>query len=351
MDSEERAPAPDLTRLSGLEADPKRYHIFKALRLLEATFADRPRLGRSRRPSQDAVRLAQNPELAFPPSTVDAFFLPRDGAPAVLRQHVFGVWGPHGSMPLHLTEYARDRLRNWRDPTLVAFANVFHHRMASLFYRAWASAEPAPSYDRPADDPFAEKVAAVIGRKGAAFKGRDALPDVAKLNFSGRFAQDARNEEGLLAIIAHFFNAPVSIESFVGSWLELAPEDRFALPAGRPRARLGESITLGARVWSRQAKFRIRIGPIPLEAYRRLLPGGASLERLTAIVRNYIGDELDWEVDLVLAAAEVPEFRLGEQGQLGWTTWMGRRDETRDADDLVLMPRVEGQTAREPEPA
>ncbi|GMG81607.1 type VI secretion system baseplate subunit TssG [Paralimibaculum aggregatum] len=340
MASEERRAPLDLTRLDALAKEPEVYHFFQAIRLIEAAHLDKPRLGRSRRPEQDPVRLGQDPELAFPPSTVRSFVRGKDGAPDRLIAHVLGLWGPHGPLPLHLTEYAHNRKYNHRDHTLVAFANMFHHRMISLFYRAWASAEPAPNFDRHDDDPFAAKVAAVAGIKGAALADRDALPDVAKYNFSGRFSHGPRNEEGLLAIISHFFGAKVSIESFVGSYLYLDKVDLFAMGGRRPKGRLGRSITVGERVWSRQAKFRVRIGPLSLRGYRRLLPGGESLRRLVSIVRNYHGDQLDWEVSLVLKADEVPRAILGQQGELGWTTWLGERKSDTDAEDMMLAPQL-----------
>ncbi|MEM9145009.1 MAG: type VI secretion system baseplate subunit TssG [Pseudomonadota bacterium] len=343
MASKERKAAPDLRGLEALAADPTRFHIFKAMRIIEAAYADNPRVGRSRRPSQDAVRLKQEPELAFPPSTVLDFKMPNEeeGEPAALVNRFFGIWGPMGPMPLHLTEYARDRLRNSRDPTFVAFADVFHHRLLSLFYRAWAQAEPAPSFDRPDDDPFANKVAAVAGIFGDGLVRRDAMPDTAKLRYSGRLSHGTRNEEGLLAIVAGFFRTTVCIESFVGSWLMLDERELFRMPGGRPTEGLGRSITVGERVWSRQSKFRFRIGPLSLAAYERLLPGGDSLGRLTSIVRNYAGDGLDWDVDLVLRADEVPRPRLGRQGELGWTIWIGQRPPGKDADDLVVAPQFD----------
>ena len=72
--------------------------------------------------------------------------------------------------------------------------------------------------------------------------------------------------------------------------------------------------------------------------FRRMLPGGESLRRLVAMVRSYLGDELDWDVNLVLKRDEVPAVKLGEQGLLGWTTWLGERPEGADADDLILNP-------------
>ncbi len=48
---------------------------------------------------------------------------------------------------------------------------------------------------------------------------------------------------------------------------------------------------------------------------------------------------LDWDVNLVLKAAEVPRTALGAAAALGHTTWVGsRRDTARDADDLYLTP-------------
>ena len=61
MDPEKRAAGADLSRLAALERSPGSHHIFQALRLIEAAHPDRPRLGRSRRPAEDPVRLGQAP--------------------------------------------------------------------------------------------------------------------------------------------------------------------------------------------------------------------------------------------------------------------------------------------------
>ncbi|MEM1383693.1 MAG: type VI secretion system baseplate subunit TssG [Pseudomonadota bacterium] len=327
---------PDLTRLAALRADPAAHHIFHALRLLEGVFDKHPRLGTSRRPSQDPVRLGQEADMAFPPSTISGFTPPDGDGPGRLSNRFFGLFGPNGPLPLHLTEYARDRERNASDPTLTAFADVFHHRMLCLLYRAWASGEPAPSFDRPGDDPFAQKVAAISGHIGEAMKDRDAMPDLGKRHFAGLLAQGPKNAEGLRAILSGFFRAPVQIEGFVGSWLHLEPHDRGKLGS----AQLGVSASLGGRVWSRQAKFRIRVGPLGLAGYQRLLPGGQGLKRLAAIVRNYVGDTLDWDLNLVLRAPAVPQTRLGQSGALGLTTWIGQRPEGVDATELCLAAPV-----------
>lgn len=346
METADRSGPNDLTHLERLAADPERHDLYHALRVIEAAFADAPRLGESRRPREDMVRLGQEAELAFPTSTIAAFKPSRAGKPARLVNRFFGLFGPQGPMPLHITEFVRDRLRNHRDPTLVAFADTLTHRMMGLLFRAWSTGQPAPSFDR-ADDPIARKVAALSGLHGEHLQDRDAMPDLAKLHFTGHVAQGSKNPEGLVAILSGFFQVPVQIEEFIGSWLQLEPDDRWQL--GAPAA-LGQSTSIGDQVYSRAAKFRIVIGPLRMVDYERLLPGGDSLVRLKSILRGYVGDSLDWDVNLILAGQDVPRASLGGTTRLGHTSWLQPRktDDTDrpDAADLFLHPDTTQQSAR-----
>ncbi len=336
METGSRARPNDLKHFARLAEAPQEHHVFQALRVIEAAHPDAPRLGESRRPREDAVRLGQEAELAFPPSTIAEFTPPKGGRPGRLINRFFGLFGPQGPLPLHLTEYARDRLRNHRDPTLVAFANMLTHRLMGLLYRAWSTGQPSPSFDRD-DDPVERKVAALSGYHGAHLRNRDAMPDLAKRHFTGHLSLGPKNPEGLISILSAFFSVPVHVQQFVGSWLELEPDDCWKLGA---RAGLGQATSIGQRVWTRGAKFRLRVGPLSLDEYERLLPGGASLARLRAIVRNYVGDALDWDINLVLAGDDVPRASLGGTTRLGHTSWIGSKteDARADAEDLFLYP-------------
>lgn len=348
METGKRARPDDLTLLAQLARSPQTHHIFHALRLIDAAHPDKPRLGTSRRPSQDPVRLGQEAELAFPPSTIAKYIPPKDGKPAKLINRAFGLFGSNGPLPLHLTEYARDRVRNHRDTTFIAFADMLTHRVMTLFYRAWRTGQPAPSFDRPETDQFERKVGAIAGLDGAAMRNRDAMPDLAKRYFAGHLATGNKTAEGLMSMLSAFFDVPVRMQEFVGSWLDLEPDDRWRL--GGP-ARLGMTTSIGTRVWSRGAKFRIEVGPLDLVDYQRFLPGQGRLEQLEAIVRNHVGDRLDWDVNVVLKGSEVPRSALGASAALGHTSWVGiRRNRGTDATDLMLMPpSVRRQAALRPQ--
>ena len=337
-----KGPGPnDLSFFDRLVEAPEEHHVFQALRVLEAHYSDAPRLGESRRPRQDPLRLGQEAELAFPPSTIAGFTPATKEGPARLTNRFFGLFGPQGPLPLHLTEYARDRKRNHRDPTMVGFADMLTHRMMSLLYRAWTEGAPAVSFDRD-EDPLADRVAALAGYHGKGLQDRDEMPDLAKLHFTGILGQGTKTSAGLVAMLSDFFEVPVHLEEFVGSWLQLEPDDRWQM--GRGQGGLGQSTSLGEKVWSRSAKFRLRIGPLNLEDYERLLPGGAALDRLRSIVRSYVGDFLDWDVNLVLAGDAVPRSSLGGATRLGHTSWIRSRPDPDknqpDVDDLFLYPGI-----------
>ena len=85
--------------------------------------------------------------MVFAPAALAAVEQAPDRPPRLLVRF-FGLFGPDGPLPLHLTEYARDRMRNWRDATFQRFADVFHHRALSLFWRAYADSRPTISFDR-----------------------------------------------------------------------------------------------------------------------------------------------------------------------------------------------------------
>jgi type VI secretion system protein ImpH len=311
--------------------------FFQILRLLENAHPDKPRIGASLRPRDDAVRFGQDPSLAFEPTAVRGYTPASSEQRARLAVNFIGLLGPNGPLPLHLTEYARDRARNNGDRTLAAFLDVFHHRIVSLFYRARASAEPALSLDRPELDRFGDYVGSLFGIGSAALQGRDEIGDFAKLHFAGLMANQRRPAAGLVTILRAYFKLPVGIEQFVGHWMKIPLDGQTRIGMQDRGNRLGTSAVLGRTVWDCQHKFRLVIGPLDYDDYQRMLPGGDSMSRLLAWVRNYAGMVLDWDVRLILKQEQVPRLALGAR-RLGWTTFVSSVPAGRDSDQLLINP-------------
>lgn len=312
--------------------------FFQVMRLIEVMRPDLPRIGASLRPRDDAVRFGQDPSLSFEPTSLRYYKPATATTRARLAVNFFGLFGANGVLPLHLTEFARQRARNAADQTMTAFLDVFHHRMLSLFYRARATAEPAISLDRPSTDRFATYVGSVFGIGTPALRERDAISDFAKLHFAGLLANRNRPVSGLISILRAYFKLPIQVEQFVGHWMAL-PEDIQTRIGGRDRGnRLGESAVLGRKVWDCQHKFRVVIGPVDYADYCRMLPNGESMQRLCAWVRNYAGLVLDWDVQLILKKEQVPALKLGCGLQLGWTTYLTSHSAVRDPNRLIFKP-------------
>ena len=344
MAGQDRTSSTALAWLQQIEAEPYRFGFYSVLRRLEAMHPDRPRLGESLRPFDDPVRLGQDPSLAFAPSSLSKLEWGEAGAAPRLLVFFLGLFGPNGPLPIHLTEFARQRQRSANDPTFARFADMFHHRMLSLFYRAWAVREPVVQADRPGEDRFADYVGSLCGYGMDSLLGRDTVTDSAKRFFAGRFALHTKNAEGLERILRGFFQVPARIEEFVGEWLYL-PEDalwRLGQPGppgpGGRLGQLGQSTTIGARVFQCQQKFRVVIGPMPYRIYERFLPGAEALQRLVDLVRNYLGEELLWDVNLILEKDEVPRIQLGKAGRLGWTSWVANEPLEKDDDSARFTP-------------
>ena len=88
---------------------PWEFDLFQAMRLVEAAYPGGSRIGEARRPVDEPVRFAQEASLAFAPSAVAAFEPATAKAAPRLVQRVFGLLGPNGALPTHLTDWARDR--------------------------------------------------------------------------------------------------------------------------------------------------------------------------------------------------------------------------------------------------
>jgi type VI secretion system protein ImpH len=306
-----------VTFVDEMQREPWRFDFFTVMRLLERSHPDRPRIGDSSARREEYAELGQDPYIEFPPSTLSRVVA--DGARLKVFVKFLGLLGPQGALPLTSTEESL----GWflmRDEAFPRFLDLFNHRFLQLFFRAWADSRPIAQHDRPRDDRFIAYIGSMIGVGTRPHRDIDAVPDPAKLAFAGLIAPQAKSASRLKGLISGLFNVRVEIEEFVGTWLVLDPSERSNL--GQERCGLGTSMTVGAGIFSVQDKIRIRIYTRDMAQYQRFLPTGDLCEPLADAVFFYIGDQLDWEVELALPVGAAEATRLGSFGQIGWTSWM-----------------------------
>ena len=320
-----------------VENAPFRHDLFQLLRRLDAQAGEPYPLGRAPLPRFEPLRLGQAPSLAFAPATVARAAIRPGSARPDIDIYSFGLFGPNGPLPRHLTEYAHQRLAHHGDRSMVDFLNLFHHRLILLFYRAWAEAQPTVSLDRGDRRRFNHYLACLTGvGQPAQTQTRGAVHEHARYALAGHLTRQTRDAEGVEKSLAWYFQVPVRLRQNVPQWLPIARRDRVRLRAGRGSPRLGENTLLGSAVRDAQHAFRLVFGPLTLAEYQRFLPGRRAAQQLRDWLLQTLGIEYCWHLQLVLQRQDVTGVSLGGAAQLGYSSWLGEQPTPRDRDDLIL---------------
>lgn len=335
--------APDPKEMTEIEqllrSEPSSFEFFQAVRLLDMLFPDRQPVGGFANPRQESVRFGANPDYTFPASQISQFEWPEGEQPR-MRVNFMGLTGPMGLLPLYYSSLVRERIRA-HDTALRDFFDIFNHRSISLFYQAWEKYRFTIAYERGESDRFSHHLLDLLGLGTPGLRNRQPLPDDGLLFYAGLLSPHARSAEALRQLLMDYFDVPVEIEQFVGAWhaLDEDTQCRFTGTANYSE-QLGFGAVVGDEVWDQQSGVRIRLGPLSLEQYRNFLPDGPAYEPLRALTRFFAGDELDFELELVLRKEEAPLCTLGEEGstapQLGWLSWAISTPLTHDPEGAIL---------------
>ncbi len=358
-----------------LRREAHRFDFFQAVRILERHAVEEARqnprerrfpVGQDCEPSREVVRFKALQSQSFATSAVvELREAPGDaetrgsagGPPPEMVVSFMGLTGPSGVLPFHysrlLIGLAREKDCGPRD-----FLDIFNHRLISLFFRAWEKYRVTTAYERArldpsvGEDPFSRCTFSLAGLGTGGLRHRLAIDDEAFLCYAGLFADGRRSAAALERMVSEYFEIPVSVVQFQGQWLPLQASDRTALcSSGAPGSNnaLGVDAVVGDKVWSRQSKFRVRIGPLPYHEYVAFLPKGATLSPLSQMVRMYAGSDLDFDVEVEVKAAEVPPLRLRSEGEyeplLGWTTWLVSRTVEEEYKSTVFPSKEPGAEA------
>ncbi len=107
-----------------------------------------------------------------------------------------------------------------------------------------------------------------------------------------------------------------------------------AQPAGprhvRLRGRIAESTELGFgavvgdEIWDQRSRVRLKLGPLSAAQYRDFLPTGAAWPALRAIVRSFCGNDLEFEIQLILRREDVPALRVASVRTRTLCAWDGK---------------------------
>lgn len=294
--------------------------FFQAVHLIENHYPEKPRIGMGGPAGEEPLRFIHDASLSFPISDITGIEQdPQVSERLVLQTTFLGLVGSVSPLP---SFYSEDILWNQEDDDPVKmFMDMFHHRLISLFYRAFAKYRYPIQYQTGGKDEISRRMFAVMGLWGDELQAQLNVLPARFLAYVGILSQHPDSGALLETLLRDYLEGcRVNLRQCVGHWLEIETDQKLSL--GKQNCVLGDNTTLGDRIWDVAGKFQIDIGPLDYETFRSLLPDGDTFDHIRQLVRLFLTDQLDFDFKLILQAGEIPAFRLDpeEPLQLGWTT-------------------------------
>ena len=283
----------------------------------------------------DVIAIAAAAAAAAAPSAVAASSIERiEITPAFM-----GLLGSGGALPIFYTELLAEREIYHRDTAARAFLDIFQHRAVALFYEAWRKHRLPVQYESDRRNNFMPLVLAVAGIGQSSLRERlhgdeGGVADDTLAYFSGLLQQRPVSVRVVQQMVSEYFRVPVAVEQFIGRWFTLPSDSATSL--GMANAVLDASAVVGERVWQRDLRMRLTIGPMVRDKFHRFLPGGSAALALRELLTMLTGVTLEYEVRLSLRADEVQGTKLDAGGvgaHLGWDSFLVTRRELNDRTD------------------
>ncbi len=330
---------------------PERYEFFQLVRLYENIFRQTSR-SRGNDVVCEKIRFRNSLRLGFAPSQVDAmvpdYALDADGlatselAGVEITPSFMGMLGVNGTLPIHYTEQVINHERFKRDESGRAFLDLFTNRSVGHFYRAWKKFRLPVLYETDRENRFLPLVLSLSGFGFDALRERlraapGAIDDESIAYFSGLLRQKPVSAEALQQILSTYFRESVEIEQFVGHWYVVPAEQRSTL--GGKNAMLGSNTLIGERVWQRNLRLRVHIGPLRHATYLAFLPKGELAAALAKLLALATGGQFEYEIRPVLRAEDVRPAQLGAGCRLGYDSFMLTAAATTDRGDTRYLTR------------
>lgn len=204
------------------------------------------------------------------------------------------------------------------------FLDLLHHRLVSLFYRAWTKYRYHVTFGMPGRDVLTDYLGLLAGTQTSWDERVLGLSPLRLIRYAGTLTQRPRSAAALEGLLLDYWKGlPVRITQGIGRWITLKPTDLNRI--GALNSRLGEDLTVGEQVYDLSGAFRVSFGPMDWATYVSFLPDTPRFGQTRAFVRLYCMDPLAFSIELKLRPGEVPETLLSSDdssSRLGFSSWV-----------------------------
>lgn len=320
---------PDVALRERLVRNGTRFSFFPATYLLHRLSPHATPVGELGPVAKEPVRFRHDHRLIFHAGDVSAIRIV-DHGPVELTAAFLGLTGSVSPLSSAMLEEVL-RAEQSDAPALRAFYDLFHHRLASLFYRAWKKYRFAAGFRVEGDDPYTRRALSFIGLDSAGAIADSGLAPLSQLALAPLLSLRVRSGRSLELVLRHALrpitgDAHIWVEPFVVRKVEIAPEQRVQL--GRHNTTLSTDLTIGESVLDQSGRFRVHVGPVSHEICESLLPGGRHYPFLRNVIEHFSRGHLEGELELEVSGANTG-FCLGSErsSSLAVTTRLGAESE------------------------
>lgn len=248
--------------------------------------------------------------------------------------------GASGALPIFYTEYLLNHEYKHRDLAPRAFLNIFLHRTMVHFHRASQKYRLDLQYESLKTNPYLSPILSLAGVGQESLRNRlnafsGGVADKTLAYFAGLLQQRPISTSTIQQILSSYFQVPIQMEQFVGKWFAIPSESQSLL--GKRNMSLGENILCGERLWQRNLRVRVTVGPMKREKYVNFLPGKKAALALKEWLTLLTSVTLEYEIRLCLRAEDVrPAQMLPAEGigpTLGWDAFLVQNKGVEDRSD------------------
>ena len=342
---------------------PYRFDFFQAVRVLELWLKTQGKGG----PQAVAahVRFENSIALSFPPSDIESLraSIPRDtdcadvdaadaDADAVangdtlaierfyLTPSFMGFLGPNGTLPRHYSERLVAHQIYQRDNGPRAFLDTYSNRAVALFYAAWKKHRLELDFESKGRDGFLPLLMSLGGLGYVSRRERlnfesEGVHDESLAYYTAALRQRPMSAVYLQAVLNEHFGVGILITQFIGKWYALPHAHQSRL--GQANAVLGSTALCGHRVWQRDLRIALQIGPLRKKDFDNFLPQQTAARALEQMLKILVGVTLEFEIQLILHADDIEGCDLRtvrSSGRLGLDTFVATQKVQQNRGDV-----------------
>ena len=317
------------------------FSFFQIIRLLRLLTLQSFRTQKPPSDFSEMIRIRPNLSLAFPASDVQS--VQEVGGPDdprfLITANFMGLYGSASPLPTFYTEELIDEAAE-DESVSRDFIDILNQRLFALLFECWCKYRQSLQVVEEKNSAYIERLFCLLGLGEISF--RKDIPEPHRLmRYIGLFTQFPHSAMGLKALLN---------DALGGTAVEVIPcvertariPENQALRLGLSGCVLGIDSYLGNKLSDRMGKFRIRLGPLSSDDFKRFSPGTEDFDRVSFLTNIYFVEPLEYELELILAEGEALTTCLGDSSRatLGVDTWVFSSPELREVR-AVFSPQYQ----------